>query len=179
MEHIAHAVADAAEVYGVPVLGLVDTLHEKIYGERGVGFQAEFFADLDYDDDGTLIITRQHAAVAASGIADHHVEPPPLIERPHDQIVTACAHVALVRDRLAACRADRGSSLLGRIVALPRTPGRIERGIVDKHLAAARGEQFGMGAAHAPAAAADNGDLSVEAHHGCPFTWYPSPAATG
>ncbi len=39
MEHIAHAVADAAEVYKVPVLGLAGTLHEKIYGERGVGFQ--------------------------------------------------------------------------------------------------------------------------------------------
>ena len=73
MEHIAHAVADAAEVYGVPVLGLVDTLHEKIYGKRGVGFQAEFFADLEYDDDGTLIITRQHAAVAPAFAAERAV----------------------------------------------------------------------------------------------------------
>jgi UPF0271 protein len=63
MEHIAHAVADAAEVYKVPVLGLAGTLHEKIYGERGVGFQAEFFADLEYDDNGGLIITREHDAV--------------------------------------------------------------------------------------------------------------------
>jgi UPF0271 protein len=63
MEHIAHAVADAAEVYKVPVLGLAGTLHEEIYGERGVGFQAEFFADLEYDDNGGLIITREHDAV--------------------------------------------------------------------------------------------------------------------
>lgn len=63
MEHIAHAVADAAEVYKVPVLGLAGTLHEKIYGERGVGFQPEFFADLEYDDNGGLIITREHDAV--------------------------------------------------------------------------------------------------------------------
>ncbi len=63
MEHIAHAVADAAEAYDVPVLGQAGTLHEEIYTARGIGFQAEFFADLDYDDDGTLIITREHAAV--------------------------------------------------------------------------------------------------------------------
>jgi len=63
MEHIAHAIADAAEVFKIPVLGLAGTLHEEIYGERGVGFQAEFFADLGYDDDGRLIITRAHDAV--------------------------------------------------------------------------------------------------------------------
>lgn len=63
MEHIAHAVADAALVYKVPVLGLANTLHEEIYGQRGVEFQAEFFADLDYDDAGGLVITREHDAV--------------------------------------------------------------------------------------------------------------------
>ncbi|WP_349358062.1 5-oxoprolinase subunit PxpA [Stappia sp.] len=63
MEHIAEAIADAAEVYGVPVLGLAGTLHEEIYTARGIGFLAEFFADLDYDDDGRLIITREHDAV--------------------------------------------------------------------------------------------------------------------
>ncbi|MCB1416403.1 MAG: 5-oxoprolinase subunit PxpA [Nitratireductor sp.] len=61
-EAIAHAVADAAEVYEVPVLGLAGTLHEEIYVERGIPFQAEFFADLEYDDDGRLIITRKHDA---------------------------------------------------------------------------------------------------------------------
>jgi UPF0271 protein len=73
MEHIAHAVADAAEVFQVPVLGLADTLHEKIYGERGVGFQAEFFADLEYDDNGGLIITREHDAVDPSFAAERAV----------------------------------------------------------------------------------------------------------
>ncbi|MEP0520243.1 MAG: 5-oxoprolinase subunit PxpA [Hyphomicrobiales bacterium] len=63
-EHIAHAVADAAEAYKVPILGLAGTLHEEIYTARGIAFQAEFFADLNYDDAGTLIITREHAAVA-------------------------------------------------------------------------------------------------------------------
>jgi UPF0271 protein len=74
MEHIAHAVADAAEVYKVPVLGLAGTLHEEIYGARGVDFQAEFFADLEYDDNGGLIITREHDAVDPEFAANRAVE---------------------------------------------------------------------------------------------------------
>jgi len=74
MEHIAHAVADAAEVYKVPVLGLAGTLHEEIYGARGVDFQAEFFADLEYDDNGGLIITREHDAVDPEFAAKRAVE---------------------------------------------------------------------------------------------------------
>jgi UPF0271 protein len=74
MEHIAQAVADAAEIYKVPVLGLAGTLHEEVYKARGIAFQAEFFADLDYDDNGGLIITREHhavePAVAASRATD-------------------------------------------------------------------------------------------------------------
>ncbi len=69
-EHIAHAVADAAEIFGVPVFGLSGTLHETIYTERGVAFCAEFFADLDYDADGGLIITREHEAVAPQVAAE-------------------------------------------------------------------------------------------------------------
>lgn len=61
-EAIAHAVADAAEVLGVPVLGMAGTLHESIYTARGLEFLAEYFVDLDYADDGSLLITRQHAA---------------------------------------------------------------------------------------------------------------------
>ena len=68
-EHVAEAVADAAEVYGVPVLGLGGTLHETVFERRGVGFQAEFFADLDYTDDGTLLITREHGETAPETVA--------------------------------------------------------------------------------------------------------------
>ena len=63
-EHIAEAIADAATVYGIPVTGIAGTLHEEVYTRRGVGFLSEFFADLDYDDEGQLIITREHSAVA-------------------------------------------------------------------------------------------------------------------
>jgi UPF0271 protein len=66
---IAHGIADAAEVFGLPVLGLAGTLHEEVYGERGLDFRAEFFADLEYDDDGSLVITRRHAEVAPADAA--------------------------------------------------------------------------------------------------------------
>ncbi|WP_374650829.1 LamB/YcsF family protein [Dongia sp.] len=62
LEHIAHAVCDAADVFKVPVLGMIGTLHEKIYPERGHRLVAEFYADLDYSDDGGLIVTREHDA---------------------------------------------------------------------------------------------------------------------
>ncbi|WP_282606157.1 LamB/YcsF family protein [Pelagibius sp. Alg239-R121] len=62
-EHIAHAIADVGEHFRVPIFGLAGTLHEEIYSARGLEFRAEFFADLDYDDDGNLLITREHDAV--------------------------------------------------------------------------------------------------------------------
>jgi UPF0271 protein len=62
-EEVAQAVCDAADVFGVPLFGMAGTLHEKVYGARGHRFVSEFYADLDYDGNGGLIITREHAAV--------------------------------------------------------------------------------------------------------------------
>lgn len=62
-EEVAHAVADAAQVFDVPLMGMIGTAHERIYTARGVPFVAEFYADLDYADDGSLVITREHDAV--------------------------------------------------------------------------------------------------------------------
>lgn len=62
---VAHAVADAVEIFGVPVLGMVGTQHEAVYTARGLKFLAEYYTDLDYDDDGMLIITREHPEVDA------------------------------------------------------------------------------------------------------------------
>lgn len=59
-EAVAHAVADAAEVLSVPVLGMAHTKHEEVYTGRGLTFRAEYYADLEYDDDGGLLITRRH-----------------------------------------------------------------------------------------------------------------------
>ena len=62
MEDIAHAVCDAADVFKVPLMGMINTFHETVYTARGHTFIAEFYADLDYNDNGSLIITREHDA---------------------------------------------------------------------------------------------------------------------
>ena len=69
-EHIAHAICDAAEPFGVPIFGMSGTLHEDIYTARGLEFRAEFFADLDYDDDGGLLITRHHDERDPNAVAE-------------------------------------------------------------------------------------------------------------
>jgi UPF0271 protein len=70
MEEVAHAVCDAADVFGVPLYGMAGTLHESVYTARGHGFVSEFYADLDYNDDGGLIITREHAPTDPGRAAD-------------------------------------------------------------------------------------------------------------
>ena len=58
-EEVARAVADAVTVFNVSIFGMVNTCHEKIYKyERGLDFVAEFYADLDYDENGKLIISK-------------------------------------------------------------------------------------------------------------------------
>jgi 5-oxoprolinase (ATP-hydrolysing) subunit A len=81
-ESVANAVADAAEQLGLPVLGMAGTKHEEVYAGRGLDFRAEYYADLEYDDDGGLLITRKHtrydpervrarvARVLAEGVAE-------------------------------------------------------------------------------------------------------------
>lgn len=69
-DYVAKAVAQAAGVFDLPVFGMAGTLQEKIYREQGVRFIAEFFADLDYDDDGGLIITREHHAMDVSVVTE-------------------------------------------------------------------------------------------------------------
>jgi 5-oxoprolinase (ATP-hydrolysing) subunit A len=62
-ETVANAVADAAEAFGgVPVMGMANTVHEQVYTKRGLPFLAEYYTDLDYTDEGALIITREHVA---------------------------------------------------------------------------------------------------------------------
>jgi UPF0271 protein len=59
---VAEAIADAADVFKVPLFGMINTQHEAVYTARGHRFVAEYYADLDYDDDGRVIITREHDA---------------------------------------------------------------------------------------------------------------------
>ncbi len=68
---MAHAVADAADVFDVPIMGLPGTMHNEIYIARGHVFISEFFADLDYDDNGDLLITRNHSIPDLKQIESH------------------------------------------------------------------------------------------------------------
>lgn len=70
-EHAAMAIADAARIFDLPVFGMSGTLQEDIYRSRDVTFVAEFFADLDYDETGSLIITQDRAAPR---VVEHVVE---------------------------------------------------------------------------------------------------------
>lgn len=63
LQHAADAVCDAADVFKVPLYGMINCLHEQVYTARGHDFVAEYYADLEYDDNGGLIITREHDAV--------------------------------------------------------------------------------------------------------------------
>jgi len=68
-EEVARAVAKAAAVFEVPLYGMAGTLHEKIYEAAGIPFVSEFYTDLAYAKDGSLIITREHEAVEPKAAA--------------------------------------------------------------------------------------------------------------
>jgi UPF0271 protein len=53
-EATAHAMCDVADLFKVPLFGMVGTLHESVYAARGHRFVAEFYADRDYPDAGGL-----------------------------------------------------------------------------------------------------------------------------
>jgi UPF0271 protein len=73
LEDIAHAVADAADVFQVPIYGIINSLHQTVYPARGHRFVAEYYADLDYSDEGLMIITREHHAVDPAVAAERCV----------------------------------------------------------------------------------------------------------
>ncbi len=63
-EGLMDAVCDVALAYGVPVFGMAGTAHERVAERRGVPFLAEFYVDLEYAADGSLIISRRPHATA-------------------------------------------------------------------------------------------------------------------
>ena len=62
-EAVAHAICDAADIFKTPIMGMIGTQHEIVYRARGHSLIAEFYADLEYRDDGSLIITAEHKPV--------------------------------------------------------------------------------------------------------------------
>jgi len=71
-EALANAFCDAVKVFNVPLMGMSATMHETVAQKKGIPFIAEFFADLEYDKTGKLIITREHQP-APPGYAAHRV----------------------------------------------------------------------------------------------------------
>lgn len=72
-ERVAEAIGKAADVFGVPLMGMPNTLHETVWGNRPGGFLAEYYTDLDYRPDGTVIITREHVAYDPAVAAERSV----------------------------------------------------------------------------------------------------------
>ncbi len=63
-ESIANGIADAAIALGLPVIAFANCAMSEVFSRRGVPFSCEFYADLDYDDEGRQIITMTHEPVA-------------------------------------------------------------------------------------------------------------------
>ncbi|MEO9338495.1 LamB/YcsF family protein [Mesorhizobium sp. SB112] len=59
----ARAIAAAVKPFGVPLFGMAGTCHETAASELGVEFVGEFFPDLTYAPDGSLIIPRVQSAI--------------------------------------------------------------------------------------------------------------------
>ena len=60
---VAKAVADAAKIFNVPAWAWPARCMSGCTRRKGLEFISEYYADLDYADDGSLIITREHQAV--------------------------------------------------------------------------------------------------------------------
>src|SRR5262249_12781233 len=69
-EHVAQAICDAADVFHVPLYGMAGTLHETVYRTRGHQLVSEYYADLDYDDQGRIVIVRSRGPVDAIRAAE-------------------------------------------------------------------------------------------------------------
>ena len=68
-EAVAAAICDAADIFKTPLMGMIGTQHEIVYKARGHTFIAGYYADLECNDDGSLIITLEHKAVDPDDVA--------------------------------------------------------------------------------------------------------------
>lgn len=67
---VAEGIADAAEVFGVPVIAFSDCCMSDVFTRRGIPFSCEFYVDIDYGDDGRQIISREHPPIAAEEVVE-------------------------------------------------------------------------------------------------------------
>lgn len=68
-EAIAEGIADAALKLSLPVIAYANCVMSEVFASRGVDFSCEFYADLEYDDNGRQIITKEHAPVSPEAAA--------------------------------------------------------------------------------------------------------------
>lgn len=69
-EELMEGAIRVAKDYGVPVLGLTGTAHQTVAEREGVEFIGELYVDLDYDENGGLIILRQPHATDPAKAAE-------------------------------------------------------------------------------------------------------------
>lgn len=69
-EDLMRAAARVLVLYGVPMLGLAGTAHEKVCREAGIEFVPELYVDLNYNSQGGLIILRRPHATDPTKAAD-------------------------------------------------------------------------------------------------------------
>lgn len=67
-EAIAEGIADAADVFKVPVIAFSDCCMSEVFERRGIPFSCEFYVDIDYDDSGRQIISREHPAIGPEAV---------------------------------------------------------------------------------------------------------------
>lgn len=70
---LAEAITRVAIDYEVPIFGLHGSEHEKAAQKFGVPFVGEFYVDLDYRADGSLIVSRQPGAVQVDQARDRAI----------------------------------------------------------------------------------------------------------
>lgn len=68
-EAIAEGIADAAEIFGLPLIANADCAMTEVYSRRGLAYECEFYVDLDYDDDARQIISMKHPPVPFEVVA--------------------------------------------------------------------------------------------------------------
>jgi len=68
-EAVANGIADAALAMKLPVIGYANCVMSDVFSKRGVPFNCEFYADLDYDGEGRQVITMTHDPVAPEAAA--------------------------------------------------------------------------------------------------------------
>ena len=96
-ENIAAAIADAVRPFGVPILGMAFTAHETVYKDKGVELIPEFYADLEYDGNGNLILSRVHDAVDPSKATAR------VLRMIRDQVVTTTTGLDILVKATTVC----------------------------------------------------------------------------